>query len=629
MVLPLVAAPKGKKIPTRITAWRLSSYTYQSDTLAVDTFFQNLPNRNMLDDYSVSNAWNGNLISPTQSRLYFKRLNKIDDLFGRQYEPYIITAGDVRFYNTTTPFSEIGYQHGFVTYHEEHDLTFTFTGNFSKRTNVGLKLNYLNGAGHYLNQEASLFNGAIWGSYNGRYYFLHGAFAWNTLRHFENGGIQNMDDIAGPLNPEEIPVNLKGMSGYNYLSGLLNHGFSILKDTVPVTTFTHTFEVNNSNRRYVEQAHNDYYPDWFRNYNQTNDSSNVLTIKNTLAVTFEEAFNKTLRFGAIVYVRNEVQRYTFCRNDYYRPWGDDILADYNAFDTIGTYFGRERLVAWQWTNNTFVGGALYKRLGRNFHYEVNGDVCLVGYKLGQFDINGKVDFQFQLGKDLLTIDAHVRAHNDKPYYFYSNYWSNHYRWRNDFRSVMHFHVGGRVSYPTTWLKPSVDINFENITNYIYFDATGNPVQHDGNVQVFSADVRLDLTTPWVNLENNVIYQYASKEIPVPAIILYHNLYYHGTWFRALDAQIGVDLKYFTKYYAQILNPATGQFCTQYDKQVGNYPVMNVYAGFYVHLIRLKFYVQYTHFNHLFMRKSTDAYAMPYYPFNPDIFRLGIKWNFYN
>ena len=654
MALPLMAAPKGKRTPTKIKAWTLPLYTAQADTVAVDTAFLNQPNRNMLDDYSVSNVWNGNIVSPAQSRLYFKRLNKIDDLFGRQYEPFIITPQDVRFYNTTTPFSALGYQHGFTTYHEEHDLDFLFTGNFNKRTNVGITLNYLNSPGHYLNQEASLFNGAVWGSYNGNQYFLHAAFTWNTLKNFENGGIQNVSDLSGPLNPEEIPVNMKAMSGYTYLSGLLNHGYSltvqrrhtdsievrnefgewekrdtILTEYVPVTTFSHTFEVNNSNRRYVEQSHNTYYADWHRSYGHTNDSSNVLTIKNTLAVTFEEAFNTKLRFGAMVYARNEFQRYTYLRNEVYQPIGSDNLADWATLDTVGTYFGKERLIAYQWTNNTYVGGSIYKRIGANFHYTVNGDVCVVGYKLGQFDVNGKVDFNFKLGKDELTLDAHVRVHNDKPYYFYHNYVSNHYDWQHDYRSEMHFQVGGVVRYPTQWIKPSVDINFENITNYIYFDATGNPIQHDGNVQVFSADVRVDLTTPWVNLENNVIYQYASKEIPVPTIVLYHNLYYHGTWFKALDAQIGVDMRYFTKYYAQVLNPATGQFCTQYETQIGNYPVMNVYAGFNVRLIHLKFYVHYTHFNHLFMRSSTEYLAMPAYPMNPDIFRLGIKWNFYN
>jgi len=199
---------------------------------------------------------------------------------------------------------------------------------------------------------------------------------------------------------------------------------------------------------------------------------------------------------------------------------------------------------------------------------------------------------------------------------------------NDFNKEYRFHVGGEVAYPTKWVKPRVKIDFENVTNLIYFDPQGNSLQNEGNAQVFAADVRCDITTPWINLENNIIYQTASSVIPVPALTLYHNLYYHGTWFKALDTQIGVDLRYFTRYYAPILCPALGQFAVQDQVKIGNYPLMSVYANFYVRQLYLRFYVQYTHINHLFMRSNTNYLAMPNYPMNPDIFRLGVTWHFY-
>lgn len=195
---------------------------------------------------------------------------------------------------------------------------------------------------------------------------------------------------------------------------------------------------------------------------------------------------------------------------------------------------------------------------------------------------------------------------------------------------MRFNVSGEVSYPTKWVKPRVNIDFENVTRPIWFSATdGLPHQYDGNVQVLAANVHCDITTPWVNLENNVVYQHSSSSIiAVPALTLYHNLYYHGTWFKALDAQIGVDLRYFTKYYAPILNPATGQFCSQETTKIGNYPVLNVYMNFFVRYLHLNFFAHYTHFNHLFMRENTDCQIMPNYPYNPDVFRAGLSWYFY-
>ena len=218
---------KTKTVKTVIRSWQLSAPAYQADTTALDTTFLNLPMRDPLNDYSISNVWNGTLISPVESRIYFSRLNTIEDIFGKAYQPFVITPKDVKFFNTTVPYSNIAYKKGFTTYHEENELDFLFAGNINKRLNLGLQAAYHNAAGHYLNQENKLFNGAVFGSYNGDHYSLQAAFTFATISNFENGGICALADLTGTLEPEDIPVRMKGMSGYRYLSGLLNHYYSI------------------------------------------------------------------------------------------------------------------------------------------------------------------------------------------------------------------------------------------------------------------------------------------------------------------------------------------------------------------------------------------------------------------
>lgn len=645
---------KPKTVKTVIRSWQLSAPAYMPDTVAIDTSYLNLPMHEVLNDYSISNVWNGTLVSPTQSRIYFSRLQTIEDIFGKAYQPFIITPQDVRFYNSTVPYSTIAYKKGFTTYHEENELNFLFTGNINKRFNLGLQANYLSAAGHYLNQENKLFNGAVFGSYNGNHYSLQAAFTFATLSNFENGGISNLEDLTGTLEPEDIPVRMKGMSGYRYLSGLLNHYYSLTverehtdtievvnnfgekekKDTVrieyvPILTFAHTFDLNNSNRRYVELQAQDYFPNVYRNWSDTRDSTDVLTIRNTLSVTFEEEFNTLLKFGAKVYAMNECQRFLYPVGHNYTSlptFGnsmDTIMANILVPQPWDSYH-------YQWYNNTFVGGAIYKNRGHYIHYRVDGEVCLLGYKLGEFQVNGHIDTDFKLGRDSMSIAANVSFRNETPTYYQQHYFSNHYRWDNSFSKPMRFYVGGHVAYPTKWVKPKVKVGFENMTNPIWFSAAdGLPHQFDGNVQIISVDGRVDLTTPWINLENNIVYQHSTSSVmPLPALTLYHNLYYHGTWFKALDAQIGVDLRYHTAYYAPILNPATGQFCAQTEYKIGNYPVLNVYLNFHVRSLHLNFFAHYTHFNHLFMRENTDCQIMPFYPYNPDVFRAGLAWSFY-
>lgn len=672
------AAPKNKVVKTVLRSWQLPSATGIADTILFrDTLMLNYPMRDVENNYSLSSAFNGNcLVSPLQARIYFDRLETVDDIFATAYQPYVYSPADVRFFNTTTPYSEIAYKKGFTTYREENEINLLLTGNINRRLNLGMQMNYLNAVGHYNNQAGQDYNGSVWGSYNGNHYSMQAAFAWSKLSHYDNGGLQNTADLDGPLEPEDLPVRLNAMVGYRYLTGFLNHYYSITverehhdsievrneegkwekKDTirikyVPVTTFRHVFETTNSNRRYIEKtAQQNFYGvngfgnAYLRNPKRTNDSTDVLTIRNTLSVTFEEEFNRILKFGATVYAINECQRHLFKTGDNNTTLSNSPLEGENNKSPFkggleglptGAQLMGDTTYRYQWTNNTFVGGALYKNRGKWVHYGFDGDVCVAGYKLGEFQVNGHVDGYFPVGKDTMYINARAFVKNETPSLYLNHYESNHFRWENDFQKTYRFYVGGDIAYPTKWVKPKVEIGFENLTRYIYFDAAdGLPKQYDGNIQLLMANVQCHLTTPWVNLENHVVYQMSTSDyLPLPAVTLYHNLYYHGSWARkAMDAQIGVDMRFFTKYAAPVFNPATSQFGVQTGEQkvqVGNYPILNVYANFYVRSIHLRFFAQYTHFNHLFMKSTPNYYAMPSYPMNPDVFRAGLAWHFYN
>ena len=626
-----------KAVPTVIKAWNLDQWTGVADTLqGIDSSYLHLPMRDVLNDYSISNTGNSNLISPVQSRVYFARKKPTDFIFADAYAPYIITPQQVKFYHTTTPYSTIAYKKGFVTNLGQNDISFSFTGNVSRRTNLGMTIDYLNSYGRYANQEGKTVFGSVFGSYNGDHYSLQAAFTWNTLKNFENGGLQNVNDLQGLLKHEDMPVKMQGMSGLRYLSGYLNHYYSICvererkvnyrkrndegawekKDSikieyVPVTTFRHIFEVNDATKRYVEKDAQGFYPNTYYNQKSTADSAACLSIKNTLSVTFEEEFNTWLKFGATVYAMNETQRHL------------SLLPIYS--DSVG--LPPDIIFENRWTNNTYIGGALYKNRGKHIHYGFDGNVCLVGYKLGEFQVNGHIDGGFKLGKDSLTIAAKAFFRNETPDYYLQRYRSNHYEWDNDFNKQYRLHIGGEIAYPTKWIKPRLKVSFENITQYIYFDTDGTPKQLDGSIQVLAADLQLNLTTPWFNLDNSVVYQMSSSDkMPLPTLVMYNNLYYHGTWVKVLDVQIGVDMRFFTKYYAPVLNPALGQFCVQNDVQIGNYPVMSAYANFYVRKLRLKLFAQFQHFNASFMNKQ--YFEMPDYPMAPGMFRAGLSWHFY-
>lgn len=639
----LVAAAKPLRTKTVVRTWQMPGYTAVADTIDFkDTTVLNYHDVDVQQLYSISSATNGNvLVSPIESRVVQDRLKTIDDPFAWSLTPYVVTPQQQRFFNTTTPFSTVAYKKGFVSGHEENDIDFLFTGNIGKRLNLGLEMDYLSSMGHYANTAGKLFRGSVWGSYTGAHYSMHGAFGWSRLSSFNNGGIQDVSQLSSSLSSEDLPVRMNAMIGYRYLSGYLHNQYSIAnpreyhdsimviedgrrvkKDTikveyVPLMTFSHIFETNNSNRRYIEKTANQgFYDTTYYDTSKTNDSTDVLTIRNTIAVTFCEAYNTKLKFGITAFAMNECQRF---------------LQD--TLNVGGVMPGRaDSIFNYRWTNNTFVGGAIHKHSGANVRYHVEGQVCVLGYKIGEFDVHGKLQTRFMAGKYPLEISARAYAKSEKPNWYLNHFNSNHLRWENDFGFTYRFMGGATVSYLYKWLKPRIDFSFENQTNPIYISATDwKPRQFNGNVQIITGDVGVDLTTPWINLENRAVLQVSTNDsvMPVPLVILQHRLYYHGTWFRALDAQIGVDLRYFTRYHAPVLCPSTGLFATQQETNVGNYPWMNVYASFYVRSIRLRFFAHYQHLNHLFMKSNTNYLTMPGYPTNRDVFRAGIAWHFYN
>ena len=631
----VMAAAKQPRIPTVVRTWNMPGLTAVADTILFnDTATLNYFDLDVQTLYSISSATNGNvLVSPIESRVINDRLKTIEDPFAWSLTPYVVTPQQHRFFNTTTPFSTVAYKKGFTSGHEENDVDFLFTGNLSRRLNLGVEMDYLNSVGHYANTPGKLYRGSIWGSYTGAHYSMHAAFGWSQLSSFNNGGLQDVSQLSSSLNAEDIPVRMNAMIGYRYLSGYLHNQYAISnpreyhdsiqviedgrrvkKDTIkveyiPLMTFSHIFETNNSNRRYVEKTANQgFYDTTYYDTSKTNDTTDVLTIRNTVAVTFCEAYNTKLKFGITAFAMNECQRF---------------LRDSVPYDSIYDY---------KWTNNTFVGGAIHKHSGANVRYHVEGRVCVLGYKIGEFDVNGKLSTRFKAGKYPLEISARAYAKSETPNWYLQHFHSNHIRWENNFGFTYRFLGGANVRYLYQWVKPSIDFSFENQTNPIYVSASDwKPRQFRGSVQILTGDVGVDVTTPWLNLENRAVVQHSTNDsvLPVPLVILQHRLYYHGTWFKALDAQIGVDLRYFTRYHAPVLCPATGMFATQQETNVGNYPWMSVYANFYVRSIRLRFFAQYQHLNHLFMKSNINYLTMPNYPTNRDVFKAGLAWHFYN
>ena len=395
---------------------------------------------------------------------------------------------------------------------------------------------------------------------------------------------------------------------------------------MPVTSFIHTVNVDINRRKYIsyDTSQNEKY--FEHNYlgKDSLDVTKNFSIKNTVGIALREGFNKWAKAGLTVFASFEHRNFTLT-------------------DTITGTPGR-RIPTSHKENVLSIGGQLIKSQGKTLHYNVLGEIAMIGEDAGQFSVEGQGDLNFRLFNDTVRLEANAYIKNLNPTFYYRHFHSKHYWWDNDLSKIMRTRIEGKLSIDRwrTQLKAGV----ENITNYTYLDNTSvkytnNDVasyknnmavsQYSGSIQVFSATLRQDFKLGILHLDNEITYQKTSNAtiLPLPELVLYHDLYIRfGLAKRVLNIEMGADLRYFTQYYAPDYAPAIGQFYLQNPDtryKLGGYPLINGYIN--LHLKRTRIFVQ---MYNLLQRTGEKSYFLaPHYPLNPRILKVGLSWNFFD
>ena len=618
---------KKDTVKREIKTWTVDDIYGVADTVVIDSLITSYQDNQPINNYSIANSWNGNLGSPLESKIYFDRkVSSREDMFERAYAPYLIKPSDVRYYNTKQPFSQMVYRSAFPLQNEEDYFKIMLTLNANKHLNVGGLCNLIYGRGQYQYQSSNMLNGGFWTTYTGKQYEVVSSVMFNSFKNRENGGISDNNYILNPqysIQASNIPVNFSNVqSAYRNFNYFFNHRYKLGREMerkaksvlgvdstyteyVTIMTLTHTFHAEDVARKYVEESvPMGFYANNYFSNSYTKDSTAYWSIANTFAVTLEEEFNRLMRFGLSAYIKYDIRHYGM---------GIKNREDTLRFDN-------------SYSHNLILGANLFKREGKWVKYDIDGRIYLVGQHIGEFDLDGRFDFEFNVGREPLGIMAAAGFRNYSEYHQYRYYESNHFKWSDlDFNNSLALDIKGRIGLPKRDI--SIGVQFQNITNYVYLNEKCIPTQHDGNVQVLAVDLLAKLRAWRFHLDVQAVYQLTGNRdvLPLPDVALYGNFYYMDKFFKVLTVQLGTSVRYHTEYYGNAYMPALGQFYLQKEVLIGNYPEMNVYANF--HLKTVRFFVQYYHLNKgLF--GGTNYLSMPYYPINPATFQFGLSWNFW-
>ena len=156
-------------------------------------------------------------------------------------------------------------------------------------------------------------------------------------------------------------------------------------------------------------------------------------------------------------------------------------------------------------------------------------------------------------------------------------------------------------------------------------------QQSDNMTVLTAQLDQRFRLGPLNWESVVTWQKSSDDdvLPLPALNVYSNLFLKFNVAHVLTIDLGADVRYFTKYYAHDYCPALGQFTVQENRdnriELGNYPIVNVYAN--MDIKHTRFFVMMSHVNA--GKGKRNYFFTPHYPLNENIIRFGVSWNFFN
>lgn len=642
-------------IPIGLSCWKIDRQFGNMTEVPVDTLQHDFQNTNDTGGPTGHYTYLGNLGSPRISHVFFERKDPEQFFFLDPYDFTVAEPEDVVYTNTKSPFTNLTYYKQGGSSDGEERFKAYFAVNANKRLGFGFNIDYVYGRGKYMNQSTALFNGNLFAYYLGDKYNMHFSFINDNLKVAENGGIVDDRYVTRPLDMaeggkvyanDEIPTNLSQVWNHNtgyhaFLTHRYNVGFyrenPDAKDTVnteifvPVTSFLHTVKVDINRRKYIsyDEAQNQQY---FQNNYLTDvqrDETKQLAVKNTIGISLREGFNKWAKAGLTAFMSHEYRRFTMT-DTLARTPGQRIPTDYVE-------------------NTISVGGQLIKEQGQTLHYNVMGEIALVGEDAGQFQIQGKGDLNFRLFSDTVRLEANAYIKNLNPIFYYRHFHSKHYWWdNNDLSKIMRTRIEGKLSVDR-W-KTQLKAGVENIKNYTYLDNTSvkytetssgkevttykNDVavkQNSGNIQVFSAALRQDFKLGIFHLDNEITYQKSSNQdvLPLPELTLYHNLYIKfGLAKKVLQIEMGADVRYFTQYYAPDYAPTIGQFYLQNKEtryKLGGYPLLNGYIN--LHLKRTRIFI--AMYNLIQGQGEKSYFLAPHYPLNPRLLKFGLSWNFFD
>lgn len=534
-------------------------------------------------------------------------------------------VNDVNYYSVPTPLSELYYK----SVMEQGQSVNTFiTANTSERLNFSVAYRGLRSLGKYINQLTSNGNFSFTTTYEtkNKRYNVRFHFTGQDLSTAENGGITSIANFEGEdtdfKNRARLQVYLTDAK--SFLKGkryFIDHNFRInTKNSDNNILITHQFnyetkffEYNQKTLRSSIDGKTNFFNRFGDSYLAANGTTQVSVNLNDQA-NYNKLYNKV---GA-VYENVLLGKFQFFIDDYRTNlFYDKVLVLQNNVipnklsNTINSVGGQYEYQKNKWTGRFLYSNSISTIPLRNLD-------ALLRYK---YDESNNFTFQYQ------NIS---KTPNDNYNLNQSSYVN--YNWSNSFKNEKINNL--IVNANTQWVSAALQIS--SFSDYLYFtDNTQalnqqlvSPYQYDKTINYLSVKLSREFKFRKFALDNTILYQKVDqpdKILNVPELTARNTIYYSNYFFkRNLYVQTGIIANYFTKYYADDYNPIVGEFFTQTNKEIGDFPLLDFFINARIRQTRI--FLKAEHFNSGFT--GNTFYSAPNTPYHDFMIRFGVVWTFF-
>ncbi len=584
----------------------------------------------------------GNLGSAAHSLLFNPYLKPGFDPGFHAFDIYRFRIEDTKFYQTTRPYTELGYLLGSKA---EQMINVVHTQNIKPNFNMALQYRLINSPGNLQNQNTSHNSYRLNGNYQSRNkrYTVYGVLLANKFLASENGGIIKdslLNDyrftnryliptrLAGDSNPSRNPFNTKVTTGNVYRENtfLLRQQYDfgqsdslIVNDSTVIRLFYPRFRLQHTFTWSTQQYE---FRDYFTGDSKTND--------------YRTFFGKTVTEDSLLYrdkwknIQNDFSIISFPEKNNLNQFIKAGIAIENfkgAFDTSA----RDTSTIKRY-HNIFLSGE-YRNRTRNQKWDIEGTgrFYLNGYNSA--DYAAKVSLKRLISKKIGFLETGFQNVNRTPSFVFEQQSAFPVKFNGSLNKENITRISGSITNDAKGTALTGD--YYLVSNYTYLDSFFTARQQGTlfNVLHVSAKKKLKLSKV-LNLYTEVHLQKTAGNAPVhiPLIFTSNRISFEGVYYKNMIYALGLEVRYHTPYKADNYSPFTGRFFYQDDYMISNRPEVNAFFDFRIKTF--KAFIRAENLNTI--GTNTGKFGLnqnnltaEHYPQQGFWFRLGIWWTFIN